>query len=82
LKQTEFGLKQFAKRMRQPNFGAFHKWKKVWGAGFLEENHLSIIQGQNHLRLSRNGPLLWKTVVADLLATLEFWLPVETIDNA
>jgi hypothetical protein len=29
LKQTEFSLKQFAKRMRQPNFSAFNKWKKV-----------------------------------------------------
>jgi hypothetical protein len=29
LKQTEFSLKQFANRMRKPNFGAFIKWKKV-----------------------------------------------------
>jgi len=29
LKQMEFTLKQFAKRMRQPNFGAFNKWKTV-----------------------------------------------------
>jgi hypothetical protein len=38
LKQTEFSLKQFAKRMGQPNFSAFNKWKKVWVAGFLEKN--------------------------------------------
>jgi hypothetical protein len=36
LKQTEFSLKQFAKRMGQPNFSTFNKWKKVWVAGFFE----------------------------------------------
>jgi len=45
LKQTEFSLKQFAKRMGQPNFSAFNKWKKVWVAGFLEKKHRSIIPG-------------------------------------
>jgi hypothetical protein len=29
LKQMEFSLKQFAKRMGQPNFAMFSKWKKV-----------------------------------------------------
>jgi hypothetical protein len=29
LKQTEFSLKQFAKRMGQPNFSVFNKWKKL-----------------------------------------------------
>jgi len=29
LKQTEFSLKQFSKKMGQPNFSAFNKWKKV-----------------------------------------------------
>jgi len=29
LKQTEFSLKQFAKRMGQANYSAFNKWKKV-----------------------------------------------------
>jgi hypothetical protein len=29
LKQMQFSLKQFAKRMRQPNSGAFNKGKKV-----------------------------------------------------
>jgi len=29
LKQTESSSKQFAKRMGQPNFSAFNKWKKV-----------------------------------------------------
>ena len=28
LKQTEFSLKQFPNRMRQPNFSSFNKWKK------------------------------------------------------
>ena len=49
LKQTEFSLKQFAKRMGQANYSAFNKWKKVWVVGFLEKKHRSIIQGQNHL---------------------------------
>ena len=35
LKQTEFSLKQLPKRMGQPNFSMFNKWKKVWVAGFL-----------------------------------------------
>jgi hypothetical protein len=43
LKQTEFFLKQFAKRMGQPNFRAFNKWKRVWVAGFLEKKHRSMI---------------------------------------
>ena len=42
-RQTEFSLKQLAKRRGQPNFSAFNKWKKVWVAGFLEKNHWSII---------------------------------------
>jgi hypothetical protein len=50
LKPTESSLKQFAKRMWQPNCSAFKKWKKVWAAGFLEKKHQSIIPGQNHLK--------------------------------
>jgi hypothetical protein len=50
LKQTEFSLKLFAKRMGQPNFSAFDKWKKVWVAGFLEKKHRSIIPGLNRLK--------------------------------
>jgi hypothetical protein len=50
LKQTEFSLKQFAKKMGQPKFSAFNKWKKVWVAGFLEKKHWSIIPGQNGLK--------------------------------
>jgi len=29
LKQPEFSLKQFVKRIGQPNYSAFHNWKKV-----------------------------------------------------
>jgi len=47
LQQTEFSLKQFAKRMGQPNFSAFNKWKKVWVARFLEKKHRFIIRGQH-----------------------------------
>ena len=50
LKQTEFSLKQFAKRMGLANYSAFKKWKKVWVEGFLEEKHWSIIRRQNQLR--------------------------------
>jgi hypothetical protein len=82
LKQTEFSLKQFGKRMGQPNFSAFNKWKKVWVAGFLEKKHWSIIPGQNCLKLMRNGPLRWEMAVADILETFDTWLPSENFDNA
>jgi hypothetical protein len=82
LKQMEFSLNQFAKRMGQPNFSAFNKWKKVWVAGFLEKKHRSIIRGQNRLKQLQNGPLLWETAFADFLETFETWLPLENFDNA
>jgi len=82
LKQTEFSLNQFATRMGQPNFSTFNKWKKVLVAGFLEKTHRSIIRGQNSLKQLPDGPLQWETVVADLLETLDMWLPLETFDNA
>ena len=47
LKQTEFSLKQFTKRMGQANYSEFNKWKKVWVAGFFGKKHWSIIWGQN-----------------------------------
>jgi len=81
-KQTEFSLKQFAKRMGQPNFSAFNQWKKVWVAGILEKKHRSIIRGQNHLKQLRNGPRHWETAVADFLETFETWLRLENFDNA
>jgi hypothetical protein len=82
LKQTEFTLKQFAKRMGQSNFSAFNNWKKGWVAGFLEKKHRSIIPGQNRLKQLRDGPLRWATSVADFLETFETWLPLEIFDNA
>ena len=82
LKQTEFSLKQFAKRMGQPNSSAFNKWKKVWVAGFHEKKHRSIIPGQNRLKQQRDGPLRWEMAVADFLVTFEKWLPLENFDNA
>jgi len=82
LKQMEFSLKQFAKRMGQPNFSAFNKWKKVWVAGFLEKKHRSTIPGQNRLKQLRDGPLRWVMAVADFLDTFETWLPLENFDNA
>jgi hypothetical protein len=57
LKQTEFSLKQLAKRMGQANYSAFNKWKKGWVAGFIEKEHRSMIRGQNWLTRWRDGPL-------------------------
>jgi hypothetical protein len=82
LKQTEFSLKHFAKRMRQPNFSTFNKWEKVWVAGFLKKKHRSIIWGQNRLKPLRDGPVHGETVVADFLETFETWLLLENFDNA
>jgi len=82
LKQTEFSLKQFAKRMGQANYSAFDKWKKVWVAGFLGKKHRSIIRGQNRMKQVRDGPLHWKTAVADFLVTFENLLPLFNFDNA
>jgi hypothetical protein len=82
LKQMEFSLKQFAKRMRQPNCSGFNKWKKVWVAGILEKKYRSIIPGQNRLQQQRDGPLQWNMAVADFLVAFERWLPLENLDNA
>jgi hypothetical protein len=65
LKQTEFSLKQFAKRMWQSNYNGCNKWMKVSVAGFLEQKHRSIIWGQNHLNQVWDGPLDSVKVVAD-----------------
>jgi hypothetical protein len=81
LKQTEYSLKQFAKRMGQPNFSAFNKWKKVWVAGFLEKMHQSIIQRQNWLKHLRDKPLHWETGVADFLEKFQTWLTLEIFNN-
>jgi hypothetical protein len=67
LKQNEFSVKKFAKRIGQPDFSTFNEWKKVWVAGFLEKKHQSIIWAQNRLKQLLDGPLHWKTAVADFL---------------
>jgi len=82
LTQTEFSLKQFAKRMGQPNFSAFNKWKKVWVAGFLEKKHRSIIWAQNRLNQVQYGYLHREMAVADFLDTFRNWLPLVNFDNA
>jgi hypothetical protein len=82
LKQTEFSLKQFGKRMGQDNYSAFNKWNKVWVAGSLEKKHWSIIRGQNCLRQAQDRPLHWEMAVADLFTTFENWLPLGNFDNA
>jgi len=64
------------------NVSAFNKWMKVWVAGFLEKKHRSTIRGQNRLEQLRDGPLHWETAVADIVETLETWLPLEIFDNA
>jgi len=81
-KQTEFSLKQFAKRMGQPNISTFTKWKKVWEAGFLGKKHRSILWGQNCLKQLRDGTLRWETAFADFLNTFETWLCLENFDSA
>jgi len=81
LKQTEFSVKHFAKRIGQPNFSAFNKWKKVWVAGCLEKKHRSIIRGQNRLKQLRDGRLNREMAVADFLETFGTWLALENIDN-
>ena len=82
LKQTEFSLKQFAKRMGWANYSAFNKWKKVWVTGFLEKKHWSIVQWQNQLKQIRDAALHWATSVADFLATFENCLPLVKFNNA
>jgi len=81
-KQTEFSLKQFAKRMGQANYSACNRWKKEWVAGFLEKKHQSIIWGQNRFKQVSDIPLHWETAVADHLATFENCLPLINFHNA
>jgi len=82
LKQTEFSLKQFAKRMGQANYSVFNKWKKVWVAGFLEMKHWFMIRWRNRSKQVRDGPLHRESVVADFLATFQNWLLLVNVDNA
>ena len=82
LKQTKFSLKQFAKRMGQANCSMLNKWRKGWGAEFLEKWHRSIIWGQNRLKQLRDGPLHWETAVAEFLETFETCLPLDNFDNS
>jgi len=82
LTQTEFSLKQFAKRMGQPNLSTFNKWKKVWATGILEKKYRSIILGHNRLKKMRDGLQHQETAVADYLETLETGLHFENFDNA
>jgi hypothetical protein len=82
LKQTEVSLKQFAKRMGQPNFSAFNKWKKVWVLGLHEKKHRSIVREQNRLKHFRDGCLHWERAVADFLPTFTIWLPLVNFDRA
>ena len=82
LKQSEFSLKQFAKRMGQANYSAYNKWKKVWVAGVPEKKHWSIIWGNNHLKQVQNGPVHSQTGVAYSFQTFEKRLPLNNLDNA
>jgi len=82
LKQTEFSLKQFAKRIQLANYSPFNKRKKVWVARFLEEKNRSIILGQNWLKQLRYGPRHWQTAVADFLETFESWHLLDNFNNS
>jgi len=82
LKQTDFSLKQFAKRMGQPSFCGLNNWNKVWVAEFLKKKHRSIFREQNWLKQGQDGPLHWEIEVAHFLVTFENWLPLVNSDNA
>jgi len=81
LKQTEFSLKQFARRMGQANYSGFNMWNKLWVARFQQRKHRSIIQGRSRLKQVWDGPLDWETAVADVLATFKMWLLLVNFDN-
>jgi hypothetical protein len=82
LKQAEFSLKQYAKRMGQANFCTFDKWKKGWVVGYLEKRHGSIIWGQNCLKHVGDGPLHCERVDIDFLVTFENLLPLDNVNTA
>jgi hypothetical protein len=82
LKNTEISFKHFVKMMGQPIFSAFKKCNKVWVAELLEKKHQLIICGQNWLQQLQNGPLHCETAVADILESLETWLPIVNFDKA
>jgi hypothetical protein len=67
LKQMDFSLTQFAKRMGQPTLSTFNMWKKPFVAGCLEKKHQSIILGQTCLKQLPDGPLDRETAVEDCL---------------
>jgi hypothetical protein len=81
-KQTEFSLKQFAKRMVQGNYSMFNKWKKGEVAWFVKKKHRPIIQEQNQLIQLTYGPLHWEIEVADFLETFKTWLTLNNFNNA
>lgn len=82
LKQTEFSYKPFAQLIWQPNYSRFNKWNKLLMAGFLGRQHQSIIQRQICLKQLEDRSLYWETAVAHVLATFEYWIPFDNIDNA
>jgi len=82
LKQTEFSLKKFVKRMGQANYSVFNKWKKAWMAGFHEKKHRASIRGQNRLKQVCDGPLHREAGVADCLETFKTWLLLDNFNNA
>jgi len=65
LKQMQLSLRQFAKRMGQPNFTMFDKWKNIWVAGHLEKKYQSIIPELYCFKQQQDGPLHWEMAVAD-----------------
>jgi len=82
LKQTEFSLKEFAKKMEQPNYSAFNKGNKVWVARFIEKRHRSIILGQSHLKPLWDRPLNWELAVIDFMALCRIWLQLKDFNIA
>ena len=50
-------------------------------AGVLKTKHWSIIQGQNHLKQLRVGPLHCETMVADIMVSFQDWIPLDNFDH-
>jgi len=82
LNQTEFSMKQFAKRMGQANYSGCNKWKKVWVAGFQEKKYRYNMREQNRLKQVRDGHLHWAMEVTDVSERFENCLPLGNFDNA
>jgi len=79
---TEFSLKQYAKRMEQPIYSAFHKQKKELVAGFLQTKHHGIIWGKNIWKQLRNTLLHSAPDINAYFMSFEYWELLNDFHNA